>query len=206
MFTVIAAIAELVCFYAQGWFPDAAYFTLNLMLPVITLVLVRWGWRGIIVAVLESLLYCVIRGSVWQGYIIYMVGNLAITVELLIIWLLKDRLNKHWYWAFLLVLAGWTAVNLARACLYAICYGNFLSAMATMFGISDGGLLALGIGELVILVCRKLDGLFENQKRYLLRLDKERKEEIRRKEFGDESIELDSESLSILNRDYDGLD
>lgn len=206
MFTVIAAIAELVCYYSQGWFPDAAFFTLNLMLPVITLVLVRWGWRGLLIAVAESLLYCVIRGSVWQGYIIYMVGNLAISVELLVIWLLKDRLNKRWYWAFLLVLAGWVAVNFTRTCLYAIIYGNFLSAAATMFGISDGGLLALAMGEIIILVCRKLDGLFENQKRYLIRLDKERKEEARRKEFGDENINLDDESLTILNRDYEGLD
>ena len=75
-----------------------------------------------------------------------------------------------------------------------------------MFGIAYCGLLALVMGEIIILVCRKLDGLLENQKRYLLRLDKERKEEARRKEFGDESIELAGESLSILNRDYDGLD
>lgn len=206
MFTVIAIIAELVCYYAQGWFSDAAFYTLNLMVPIITIVLVRWGWWGLLLTVAESLLYCVIRGSVWQGYIIYMVGNAAIAIELLIIWLLKERLNKRWYWAFILVLAGWVAVNFIRACLYAICYGNFLSAMATMFGVSDGGLLALAMGEIIILICRKFDGLFENQKRYLIRLDKERKEEVRRKEFGDESIDLDSESLSILNRDYDGLD
>lgn len=207
VFTLIAAIAELVCYYSQVWFPSAAYFTLNLMLPVITLVIVRWGWPGILLAAAEGALYCVIRGGGWQSYIIYMVSNAAIAVELLVVWLIgAERLKKRWYWAFLVVLAGWVAVNFTRTCLFTAFNGNFLSALGGYFGFTDGGLLALVMGELTILICRRFDGFLENQKRYLLRLKKEREDEERLRENGDGPIELDDESMSILNRRYDGLD
>lgn len=207
MFTLIAAIAELVCYYSQKWFPDAAIYTLNLMLPVVTLVIVRWGWPGIVLAVAEGALYSVIRGGSWQGYIIYMISNAAIAVELLVLWLIgAERLKKRWYWAFLVVLAGWVAINFTRSCMSVIFYGDFLTQLATWFGFTDGGLLALVMGELIILICRRFDGFFENQKRYLLRLKKEREEEERLKRDGDGPIEIDDESMSILNRKYDGLD
>lgn len=207
MFTVIAAIAELVCYFSQGWFSDAAFYTLNLMLPVVTLVIVRWGWRGVVLAAAEGALYCAIRQGGWQSYIIYIIGNSAVAAELLVIRLVGyERLKKRWYWAFLVVLTGWTAVNFTRSCLFAALYGDFPAALGTMFGNSDGGLLALTMGELIILICRRLDGLFENQKRYLLRLDKEAKENARRYEEGETPIDIDEESLSILNRRYDGMD
>lgn len=207
VFTVIAAIAELICYLSQIWFSSAAFYTLNLMLPVITLVTVRWGWPAVVLAAAESVLYCALRHTTWQGYIIYMVGNAAIAAELFAVKLIgAERLKKRWYWASLLVLIGWVATNLVKTCMYAAFYKDFVSALKTMFGIADCGLLALVMGEVIILICRRLDGFFENQKLYLLRLNKERDEERFRKEYGDEAIELDEESLSILNRKYDGLD
>ena len=207
VFTVIAAIAELVCYLAQIWFSSAAFYTLNLMLPVITLVIVRWGWQGVVLAAAEGVMYCALRHTAWQGYIIYMVGNAAIAIELLAVKLIgPERLKKRWYWSALVVLIGWTTTNFVKTCLYAAFYKDFTSALTAMFGIADCGLLALVMGEIIILICRRLDGLFENQKRYLLRLNKERDEERYRREYGDEAIEIDDESLSILNRKYDGLD
>lgn len=57
-----------------------------------------------------------------------------------------------------------------------------------------------------VMILRRLNGMFEDQKHYLLRQDKERKELARRDEFGDEPVEIDEESLSILKRWDDGLD
>lgn len=207
VFALIATIAELVCYYSRLWFPDAAFYFLNLMLPVITLVIVRWGWPGIVLAAAEGALYCAIRtGSGWESYIIYIVSNAAIAIELPVLWLIgAERLKKHWYWAFLVVLAGWLAVNFTRTCISAIFAGNFVTYLAVYFGLFDGGILALVMGELIILICRRFDGMFENQKRYLLRLKKEREEEAYLKERGDTPIELDAQSLSILNRKDDDL-
>jgi hypothetical protein len=55
---------------------------------------------------------------------------------------------------------------------------------------------------ILILVFRRLDGMLVNQKSYLLKLEKERKEQQKRDTFGEdgEPIEIDEESLSILNR------
>ena len=206
MFAIIAVIGELVCYYAQFWFPSAAFYTLNLMLPVITLVSVRWGWWGVILAAFEGVVYCLIRGGDWRLYITIVVSCAAIASELLAIKLIKEeRLKKDWYWAFLIVLLGWVSVNIVRTCLFAAFYGDFVSALATFFGFSDCGLLALVMGEVIILVCRRLDGLFENQKSYILRLKREREEQARRDEFGDEPVVIDEESLSILSRRDDEL-
>ena len=56
------------------------------------------------------------------------------------------------------------------------------------------------------MILRRLNGMFEDLKSYLLRMDKERKELARHDEYGDEPIEIDKESLSILKRWDDGLD
>lgn len=205
MFALIAAIAELVCYFARYWFSDAAFYTLNLMLPVITLVIVRWGWWGLILAALDGVLYSAIRGVEWQMYVIIIVSNLALSAQLLLTKTVKGGFKNHWYFAALVVLTGWVAQNLVRALLFAAFYGDIASAFATMFGFSDCGLLALVMGEIIIIVCRKFDGLFEDQKSYLLRLKKEREEQIRRDAFGDEPVTMDEESLSILNKKDDEL-
>lgn len=61
-------------------------------------------------------------------------------------------------------------------------------------------LLSLAVGLALILLLRRLDGMFEDQKHYLLRLDKEKRDKMRRDTFGDELVEIDAESLSILNK------
>ena len=55
----------------------------------------------------------------------------------------------------------------------------------------------------VLLIMRKLDGMFEDQKSYLKRVDKERRDRMKYDGFGDEPVEIDEESLSILNKDND---
>ena len=45
--------------------------------------------------------------------------------------------------------------------------------------------------------------MFEDQKNYLKRLERERKEKMERDNFGDEPIEIDEETMSILKRHND---
>ena len=86
------------------------------------------------------------------------------------------------------------------------------SAVGACFGDGAGWLMAavwdlisLAIGLVIVLILRRLDGMFEDQKHYLLRLEAEREEKRRRDEFGDEPIEIDEQTISILKRWDEGL-
>ena len=72
-----------------------------------------------------------------------------------------------------------------------------------MCGFADCGLLSLVMGVIAILVVRRFDGLFEDQKAYLLRLYKVKQEKRRVDTFGEDLDELDEENLSKLDRDND---
>ena len=56
------------------------------------------------------------------------------------------------------------------------------------------------MSAVILLIMRKLDGMLENQRDYLVRLDKEKKERMRRDTFGDEPVEIDQEALRSLNK------
>jgi ketopantoate reductase len=77
---------------------------------------------------------------------------------------------------------------------------NFFTALIDFCGVSDNGLMSLVMAIVIIAIMRKLDGMFEDQKAYLMRLDKEKRDMMRHDEFGDEPIEIDEESLAILNK------
>ncbi|MDE7075843.1 MAG: hypothetical protein K2O62_00800, partial [Clostridia bacterium] len=58
-------------------------------------------------------------------------------------------------------------------------------------------------GLVITLVLRRLDGMYEDQIEYLKRLKGEREEMRRRAERGEDELDLDEESLSILKKDND---
>ena len=58
---------------------------------------------------------------------------------------------------------------------------------------------------IILLVLRRLDGMMENQRGYLIRLDRERREKMLADNFGEESIEIDEEMLKTLNKKGEDL-
>ncbi len=203
LFAVILIVFELVLHYAM-----IAYngnFTFSPLVPIVLLVMMRWGWPSVFYALGDGLLFCLLnRGA--EGfhpyhYGVYIIGNAFIMLLLLMTRFMgKERIAKKWYFSALFVLAGWVAVTFGRAIVSACFLQGFAGALL------DGLLndcFSLAIGIVIILVMRRLDGMFEDQKHYLKRLDNERKEKMRRDNFGDEPIEIDEESISILNKKDD---
>ena len=201
LFAVILVIAGLLAFYAPKLFPENADFTFSLMVPIALLVIMRWGWCGIFYAIGDGLLLCLLNlGN--ENFIpalfgVYIIGNAFIAVTLLLAKFIgKERIASKWYLSALFVSVGWLSVFLGRACAGA-CFGlGFVTMMQSQLW----DLLSLAVGLALILLLRRLDGMFEDQKHYLLRLDKEKRDKMRRDTFGDELVEIDAESLSILNK------
>lgn len=205
LFAVILVAFELILHYAFLAFHGD--FTFSPMVPIVLLIMMRWGWPCVFYAVGDGLLYCVLNSGVENFgphfYAVYALGNAFILLLLFLTKFMgKQRIAGKWYFTALFAVLGWFSVVLGRSIITA-CFGLSFTA-AFMQQLSD--LLSLAMALILLLVMRRLDGMFEDQKHYLLRLDKERKEKLRRDTFGDEPIDIDEESLSILRKSDDGLD
>jgi hypothetical protein len=207
LFAIILALSELLGFFAIKWFPECANYTFSLMLPITLLVMMRWGWPSIFYAAGCGLLYCALWSAEYQLFITYIVGNSCIGLLLIYLHFVgKERTTKKWYMSAVFVLIGWLIVNLCRSLIYMAFGNSFATTFASFFALSDNGLLALVMGILVIVIMRRFDGMFEDQKAYLKRVDKERQERIKRDTFGDDTtIEIDEQSMSILKKKDDDL-
>ena len=208
-FALALGVSELLVFCAYNlWFRNTVdKFYINFMLAISLTVIMRWGWIGGMYAVVDGVVQCAIMGGTWQSYIIYMVGAACIlSVLLLTKFVGKERISKKWYLTLAYAAVGWVSVNLGITCMNAIFGGNFVTSLGVNFGFGIYGALPFAGSLIALMIMRRLDGMFEDQKHYLIRKDKERKELARRDEFGDEPIEIDEESMSILKRWDDGLD
>lgn len=204
LFAVIVAVAELFAFAATVWFPEEAIFSFSFMLPLALTVMMRWGWPSVFYAVGSGLIYCALHSCGWQYFLAWSVGNASIIVVLAyLIPIGKERVAKSWLLSLGMVLIAWAAMVLVRSAVFAAATGaGYVQALAYFCGIStDSGLLTLVMGMLSVIVIRRFDGLFEDQKAYLVRIGKMREEQRKRDTFGEELAEIDEEQLSILNND-----
>lgn len=208
-FALVLGLSEVLIFCAyKFWFRSTIdKYYVNFMLVVALTVIMRWGWVGGIYAVLDGIVLCAMWGGSWQNYLSYGIGGACIlSVLLLTKFLGKEKIRAKWYFSLIYILTGWVSVNLGLTCMSAILGDNFLIALGNSFGFGTYGALSFALAVAVVMVLRKLNGMFEDQKHYLLRQDKERRELARRDEFGDEPIEIDEQSMSILKKWDDGLD
>ena len=208
-FALVLGLSELLVFLSfEFWFKNTLdKFYINFMLAIVLTVIMRWGWVGGIYAVADGVVQCAIQGGNWQAYLSYIIGTACIMSVLILTKLVgKERIRSKWYLTLAYIALAWVSVNLGVTCMSAIFGESFLVALTTSFGLGVYGVFPLFAAVAVIMFLRRLDGMFEDQKHYLLRQDKERRDLARRDEFGDEPVEIDEQSMSILKRWDDGLD
>lgn len=205
MFAIILVLAELLEFVALKWFGNAATFSFSFALVLVLTIMIRWGWPSLFFATASGIIYCALNLLSWQFYLSYGIGNIAVVLALLYLMLVgKNKVTEHWYLSVLLVVVGWVLQVLARSALLAATgAAGFGQAFVYMIAYSDTGFLSLAVSIIAVLIIRRFDGIFEDQRHYLERIGKLREEAKRRDTFGDELTELDEESLSIFDRDND---
>ena len=202
LFAVILVVFEVILHFAfQAFHGD---FLFSPMLAITLIVMMRWGWPAVFYAVGDGLLYCLlnIKDPNFSPYMfaIYIIGNAFIALLLIMTRFMgKKKIRDKWYFSLLFTTVGWLAMVLGWAIVAACCGLGFLSALLAHFG----DLVSFAVCLTVILVMRKLDGMIEDQKAFLKRLDEEKKEKAKRDTFGDEPIEVDEDSLKILKKDDD---
>ena len=174
IFAAILALTEfLIVRAAKSWFPDQLY-TVSVTAAVTAIVLMRWGPFAGIHAALGGLVYAWTSGGNLQQFVIYIAGNvLSMAAILLFKAFGKEKIRKNFLLTLLFALSVIVLMQVGRG-LVALIFGNGIGVIwkfITMDALSD--LFTL----VVVWVASRLDGVFEDQKHYLLRQQKEREEQ-----------------------------
>lgn len=211
IFAVVLVAFGLISFFAfTKWFADdPTNFFFSLAVPISLIVMIRWNWYGMFYAVFDGILYCTLivlsAGSAYYSdalryFITYGIGNAFIGLAYLMVhWMGYKRIASNAGFTVLYVLCGWVAVELGRS-VVSMFFGAAPGVAFSGFFFGPSELLSLAVSVVLFLILRKLDGMLENQRAYLLRLDKERQEKMIRDTFGDEPVEIDTEALKSLNK------
>ena len=164
---------DLTILATTMWFPEQLY-VVSPVAAVTALVMMRWNGWAAIHAVVGGVLYAVLAGGDAQQIVIYGAGNLLGLGALLMLKLLgKDRVRTDALMAMIFGLLTQILMQLGRAAV-ALAFGY---PAAALLGFITTDILS-GLFTLVIIwIVRRIEGLFEDQKNYLLRIQREQKVE-----------------------------
>lgn len=176
-FTALLCLCEtLITLGATRWFPGEPY-TLSLTPAVTAIVMVRWGAFAAIPAVLGNLVFCIASAAAPAQYLVYCLGSMAAMLLLL----LRERWNWHKLHESVLLLMSYAAL-----CALLMQLGRILVALvlgyppATCAGFVTTDVLSVIFAVLLVWISGRLDGILEDQKDYLRRVQEEQEKEARR--------------------------
>lgn len=203
LFAIILIVSELISFYASKAFP--ADISISFMVPIVLVVMVRWGWPSVFYAVAAGLLDCLLSIGTVTGYqfAVYIAGNAFIGLMLLPVYLYgRDKIVSVWWKSALFAAGGWVCVYVGRSLVWLIVAAAFPAEGLALWGgfatYALADIMSLIMGLIAILVLRRLDGMFEDQMSYLRRLEREKRDRIRVDQMGENSGEIDESLLKKL--------
>ena len=174
LFAVMLCITEtLIVHAASRWFADQLY-TASVVGAVTAIVLMRWGPWAAVHAALGGAVFCLASHGSAQQLLIYCAGNLLSLVMLLPRRALgPERIRESAFLSVVFGLGTLLLMQLGRA-LTALLLGTEAYACLGFFTTDVLSLLFTGV---IVWIARRLDGIFEDQKHYLLRIHKPEEEE-----------------------------
>lgn len=174
LFAVMLMVFESVAVIAaRQWFPNEPY-TVSVVPAVCAIVMMRWGPWAAIHAALGGAVFCFMSGAKPMHYVIYILGNLAALGAL--------QLRKAWT-------AEGIRESAPKSLAFALAVTLLMQAgraiLSLIFGAGPAGALGFFTTDaitalftlVVIWIARRLDGIFEDQNHYLLRIHAQEKEE-----------------------------
>ena len=174
----ITFISELlITFAASRWYPDQLY-TVSVTAALTAIVMMRWKGYAAISAVVGAMALCIGLGATPKQWLVYCIGNLFFAVALLFLKFAgEERIRKNSVWTILYGAFTLLMMQTGRAVVAMILGGSLREAL--MFYATDA--LSYVFTAVILWIARRLDGIFEDQKAYLVRLHEQmeaEKEEI----------------------------
>lgn len=178
LFAVMLALFEFLIVR----FAIVSYYTVSLTAVITAVVYMRWGWWGAIHAALGGALFCLYYSGVssadqpvgWTQYMIYTVGNLFSLAAVPVLKKLgPERVRGNAVTSLVFSLAVILLMQGGRA-VVALALGVATPEIA--LGYFTGDSLSVLFTLVVTWIVRRLDGVFEEQRHYLTRVQEERRQ------------------------------
>lgn len=155
------------------WRADMTGFIVSPVAAVVALVMMRWSWWAAIPAAVGGVAFSLISGGTAEQTVIYAVGNLlSVLAYLFLKWAGKERVRTNVVLSLLLGLLVQVLMQLGRTVVAAAMGHSHQACWDFMTTDSMSILFTL----VIVWVVRRVEGLFEDQKHYLLRVQKEQSE------------------------------
>ena len=134
----------------------------------------RWSLYAVLPSFIGAFVYCTVIGAQLQQYLIYCGGSLFVIIAFPILKMItKEKVRKDFFFKMVFACSVYFSLTLGRWCL-SLPFKTSLSTFLTFLGTD---ILSLLFAIVVLAISKNIDGLIEDQKAYLLRLEKERLEE-----------------------------
>ena len=168
MALMLAIFEFLIVNAANFWFPDQLY-TVSLSAAVTSIVYMRWGAWGGIHAAEAAAVYCYFSGGTPKQFVIYCIGNLFSLLAVIVLKAVGKEKVRTGHLSLVFPLLVLLLMHIGRG------------AAALLLGASPGSAWAFFTTDslsylftfVIIWIARKLDGVYEDQKHYLLRIHAE---------------------------------
>ena len=169
--TGLMAVSQLVIHIAiSRWHADQTGYIVSPVAAVVALVMMRWGVWAAIPAALGGVIVTLLSGGTAQQTLIYGAGNLLAMLALLYLKLVgKERVRSNAVLSLLFAALVQLLMQFGRAAV-AFLMGPPLAACWD-FITTDA--MSILFTLVIIWIVRRVEGLFEDQKHYLLRTAQE---------------------------------
>ena len=173
LFAVMLCVSETIIVRAATfWYPDQLY-TVSAVGAIVTIVLMRWGPWAAIHAALGGLAFTLASGGTPRQILIYCAGNLLALLALLPLRKFGgEKIRNDQFLSVVFALFTLLLMQLGRAAVAFVTGAELRSC----FGFLTTDALSYLFTGVIVWIARRLDGIFEDQKHYLLRVNRPEEE------------------------------
>lgn len=180
IFAIILVISEAITTLASGKWFAAQPIALSTTLLFICMVMMRWGGWAIIHALIGGLVLCIASGAKIEQFAVYVIGNCLSLLALLLFKVFRrETVRKDVPKLLLFTLTAYVFMQLGRW-IVSLFFGGDIGTLVAYLGTD---VISLLFAVVVLLLMRNTDGMIEEQKAYLFRLERQRKEEAEQPSF-----------------------
>lgn len=172
--TVLTVVFEVITTMASSKWFVLQPVALSITLALVCIAMMRWDAFAAVLAVLGGFTYCLVSGGTKEQYLIYCVGNVMALSGLVVLKLFgKETVRDSVFKLLIFGLFSYVGMGLGRW-VVSLFFGGSITVLPVYL---TTDIMTLVFAEIILLLFRKSDGMLEDQKAYLLRLDRERREE-----------------------------
>ena len=174
IFTVLTAVFECIATLATSKWFAAQPVAISITLTLVLIVMHRWGAYAALIAAVGGITFCITSGAGIEHYLIYAVGNTFAIVSLIYFKIFgKEQVRKSFFKTLLFATTSYVSVALGRWLISLIFGAGFSELVA--FLTTD--LITLLFAVVILYAGKGVDGLIEDQKQYVIRVNKEKETE-----------------------------